>query len=137
LISPAVDLAVGDRVAHGDVVRIGPGVVGDHALEPPAGDVVALELAQGGHERLERRVGRRPADAALEALAGQAEHRLRQVALLDLALVVGDDAGAGGQADPAALGRAEARVDLLEHGGGQRGEAVLLLRARRARRRPG
>ena len=40
-----VDLAVGDRVADRDVVGEGDRVVGDHALEPLARDVLAVARA--------------------------------------------------------------------------------------------
>ena len=131
---PDLDLAVGDRVADGDVVLERLGVVGDHALEPRLGLVLAAELAQRGHERLERRVGRRPADAALPLRLDKVKDGLREVGRLELALVERDDARSRGQADPLALGRAVARVDLVEDRLRERGEAPLLLqRAERAR----
>ena len=43
-----IDLAVGDRVANRDVVRVVDGVVGDHALDPVTGDFVAVLEAQRG-----------------------------------------------------------------------------------------
>ena len=89
-----------------------------------------------GHERLERRVRRRPADAALPLLLRHVEDGLRQVARLQLALVVGDDARAAGEADPVAGVGAEARLDRVERllRAGARGGPRP--RARRARRRP-
>jgi hypothetical protein len=75
-----IDLAIGDALELGAVVAIDLGVVGDHAFEPFARDVVALRHAQGGDPGLERAVGGRPCDAAAIFLVGQIHDRGRQVA---------------------------------------------------------
>ncbi|EAU69958.1 hypothetical protein STIAU_5600 [Stigmatella aurantiaca DW4/3-1] len=129
-----VDLSTPQRLDDGRIVLVGARRIGLHALQPLLRRRVPLHQPQRRHERLERAVGGRPANAALPRRLREALNPSGQLLWLHLGGVVGHHTGPAAQTDPERLGRAEARVHLLHLRLGQRLKQLgLRQRSERAR----
>ena len=119
-----VDLAAADGLDDRVVVGVGAGVVVGHAAQPRGGRLLALDVAHGRHEVLERAVGGRDADPAAVALAGEVEDRPRQLGLRDRVGVVDQHPLPAAHAGPEPLRVLEVGVDKVEHRPRQRRQEV-------------
>ena len=117
---PYIDFPGGGGRDLRRVLGINPGIVGLDALQPLPRPFLAPLGPHGRYHRLERGVGRRPADAVSPRRVGKAEHIIRQVGRRQPVGIINYRPGAAGNAYPLALRRPSPFRHLIQQVGGQR-----------------